>query len=213
MADQGTIFISYSREDEAWLKKLRTHLSVAVAQGMSLNLFSDTDIQPGQEWRKRLDEELLHADIVVMLITPDFVSSKFIQEEEIPVIKARWEAGKVKIFPILVRSSAVKWDPFLSKLQWLPAGGRAIAEYPVEHQDRLLTEITDKIFTTHLEARQENDTPDMGATEPEATGEDTAQEERFRKNLLKHMRAHLKSFISLSLQFQLRIKKKLKKRN
>jgi len=97
-----TIFVSYSHKDEKWKDRLLTHLG-ALRNQARLSVWHDRDIRPGDEWFPTIQEAMEAADIAILLITPAFLASTFIQETEVPYLLKRHEQHKrgLCIFPVL----------------------------------------------------------------------------------------------------------------
>lgn len=76
------VFISYSHVDAKWANRLIVHLKPLGLIGM-VNAWSDQQIQPGENWRETIKDALMRADVVVALITADFLASDFIMDQEI----------------------------------------------------------------------------------------------------------------------------------
>src|SRR6266480_1195193 len=70
------IFCCYAHEDEELLKKLKTQLSPLQRQGF-LNVWYDRDISAGTEWEQEISEQLNAAQIILLLISPDFMASDY----------------------------------------------------------------------------------------------------------------------------------------
>ena len=68
------IFCSYAHEDEAWLRKLETHLSLLKRQGL-VSLWYDRLIVPGTDWAKTIDSHLETASVILLLVRADFFAS------------------------------------------------------------------------------------------------------------------------------------------
>lgn len=97
-----TVFVSYSRRDEKWLKMLRTHL-MPLVQAKQIDVWDDTRISPGQQWRSEIRNAVECAKAAVLLISPDFMASEFITNNELPPLLAAAQGRGVKVFPVIVR--------------------------------------------------------------------------------------------------------------
>jgi internalin A len=121
------MFISYSHEDERLRNELETHLKLLQRQGL-LETLCDRKIGAGEDWKRGIDDSLERADIILLLISPDFMVSDYCYEEEMKRAMARHESGEARVIPIIVRD--VNWAraPF-AKLQALPKDGRAVLKW------------------------------------------------------------------------------------
>lgn len=108
MRDQ--IFISYSHKDKKYLDELTTMLSPLV-QSEAIHLWTDTQIKPGQRWHEAIVEALLKAKIGVMLVSPSFLASSYINSVEMKAFYEAEKAGSVTIFWIAIADSMVKTTP------------------------------------------------------------------------------------------------------
>jgi hypothetical protein len=85
MAEEAVrVFISYSHKDEGLRDSLATHLSNLQWQGI-ISSWYDRQITAGTEWDGKIKAELESADIILLLISPDFIASKYCRDVEIPV--------------------------------------------------------------------------------------------------------------------------------
>ncbi len=70
------IFFCYAHEDEELLNKLKTHLAPLQWQGL-IETWHDRDISPGTEWEEEIKGQLNTAQIILLLVSPDFMASKY----------------------------------------------------------------------------------------------------------------------------------------
>jgi internalin A len=85
-----SVFISYAHEDEPLRQQLETHLSLLRRQGLIAN-WHDRQILPGTEWEKEIDAHLESAQLVLLLISPDFLASDYCYEIEMKRATNFWE--------------------------------------------------------------------------------------------------------------------------
>lgn len=121
------VFVSYSHEDEEWRKKLATHLSILEKQGV-ISSWHDRKIQGGEPWSNEIDEHINGAEIILLLISPHFLASKYAYELEMQRALERHQAGDARVIPVIVRPSDWQETP-LSKLQAFPLNGVAVSKW------------------------------------------------------------------------------------
>ncbi len=88
-----TVFISYSHKDKTWKDRLVTQLKVLEMENRYV-VWDDRKIKTGHDWLPEIEKALAEADIAVLVVTADFLTSRFIKEKEIPtLLKRRKEEG------------------------------------------------------------------------------------------------------------------------
>src|SRR5437879_5975950 len=97
------VFCCYSHADEAWLRKLETHLSLLQRQGL-ISLWHDRRIVPGTDWAETIDTHLETASVILLLVSADFLASDYCYSIEMKRALERQEAGEARVVPILARS-------------------------------------------------------------------------------------------------------------
>jgi TIR domain len=77
----ATLFFSYSHRDEALRDQLETHLAMLKRQGF-ITTWHDRRIAAGENFGETISANLERADIVLLLVTPDFIASDYCYEKE-----------------------------------------------------------------------------------------------------------------------------------
>ena len=108
------VFISYSHYDKRWLDRLLIHLE-PLSRDYSIDIWSDRDIRTGTKWKLEIEKVIESCDIAILLISPDFLASKFIITNELPpLIEAAEHEGKL-ILPLIVSPSLFLTCPSFQK--------------------------------------------------------------------------------------------------
>ncbi|MEM9093065.1 MAG: toll/interleukin-1 receptor domain-containing protein, partial [Cyanobacteria bacterium P01_F01_bin.53] len=118
------VFISYSHHDEAIKNALVTHLA-SLKREKKISPWQDQMIEAGDNWDDAIRQALKIADIVLLLVTPDFINSDYCFNKEMKEALKRHKRGDTRVIPIIARPSDWKSTP-LGKLQALPKELRAI---------------------------------------------------------------------------------------
>ena len=137
---QVDIFICYARKDRAFLEELQSHLTLLQRQGHIL-LWHDGDISAGKEWEREIKKYLDTAQIILLLISPDFLASDYCYRKEMIQAMQRHDQGEARVIPVLLRP--VHWEdaPF-GKLQALPINGKPVTDGYWHSRDEAFYEIT-----------------------------------------------------------------------
>src|SRR5262249_11114323 len=87
------IFISYSHKDRRWLERLQVHLA-PLTRSRDITIWSDEQIEPGENWGAKIDEAISKADVAILLVSPDYLASQWLTSRELPtLLKAAKERG------------------------------------------------------------------------------------------------------------------------
>lgn len=119
------VFVSYAHEDRRHLEQFRKH--TADLRRNKMILFDDQEIQVGQQWKSTLGDKLNAADIVVLLVTVEFVASEFCYMIEFRRALERKSAGECIIVPVNLGPVDLARNDPLYALQHVPQG-RSISE-------------------------------------------------------------------------------------
>lgn len=119
------VFCCYARKDKAFLQDIRINLMSLAREGL-ITLKADIDISPGTEWEPAIRQYLAEADILLLLISPDFIASDYCFHEEMNRALKRHLQGTARVVPVIVRPANWHKMPF-GKLQALPKDARPIS--------------------------------------------------------------------------------------
>ncbi len=125
------IFYSYSHADANLRDELDKHLSTLKRNGI-IDDWSDGEITPGTPWEEQILEKLANADVILLLVSSDFLASDFINEVELERAIARHESGDVRVIPIILRPCDWQGLPEtcpMGALQALPKDALAITSW------------------------------------------------------------------------------------
>src|SRR5260221_3085428 len=137
------IFCCYARKDQLHLNDLKTHLITLQRQGQ-ITIWADTDIDAGMEWEREIDKHLDTAQIILLLVSPDFIASEYCYGKEMTRAMARHKAGEAQVVPIILRSVLWENTPF-ANLQALPTGARPVISSFWHNQDEALLSVASGI--------------------------------------------------------------------
>ncbi len=134
------IFYSYAREDRALLDQLQTHLA-ALRRHTTIAHLDDYSVLAGQQREPALKEMLNAAHIILLLVSPDYLASNYLDSEMLRAIK-RARTGEALVIPIILRP--VSWaDSPLSNFQVLPTAGKPVTTW--EQLDEAFYDITQEL--------------------------------------------------------------------
>jgi hypothetical protein len=127
--DPIKIFYSYSHQDETYAKELDKYL-ITLKHKKIISTWYDRKIGAGEEWKKKIDDELNSAHIILLLISIDFMNSEYCYDKELTMAMLRNQVGAATIIPVILRKIPNIEDTPFSKFQSLPKDGK-----PIDHWD------------------------------------------------------------------------------
>jgi len=121
------VFYSYAREDEKLRDRLETHLTLLKRDGL-ITEWHDRKIGAGDEWHGDINAHVHSAQIILLLVSADFLASEYINDVELKIALDRHALHEAIVIPIILRP--VNWSkaPF-AKLQGLPRDARPVTSW------------------------------------------------------------------------------------
>ena len=124
----ASLFLSYSHRDEQLRAQLETHLAGLRRQGF-ITIWHDRRIIAGENFANTIDANLETADVVLLLISPDFIASDYCFEKEMSRALAKHHDGTCIVIPVILRPCDWQDTPF-GVLQATPKDGKPITLWP-----------------------------------------------------------------------------------
>lgn len=145
------VFCCYARKDQSSLLKLKSHLTPLERAGL-ITLWSDTSIDAGMDWKKEINQHLKTAQIILLLVSPDFMESDYCYSIEMKQAMERHEREEAQVIPVILRP--VYWQESLfGKLQALPVDAVPIQSSRWSISDEAFLDVVEGIRKTANQIR------------------------------------------------------------
>jgi hypothetical protein len=141
------VFFCYSHEDRDLRDQLERHLAPLKRTGQ-ISAWHDRAITAGTSWADEIGERLERADLILLLVSADFLSSDYCYDVELQRAMERHASGTARVIPVLLR--AVVWEdtPF-SALQAVPTNGKPVTSWA--NRDEAFVDVARAIRTVVLD--------------------------------------------------------------
>lgn len=126
-AASPSVFISYSHVDEAWKDRVVKQLKVLEMEGV-LDVWDDRRISAGDDWLPDIEAAMERARVALLLISADFLISKFIRSQEVPRLLERRTSAGLRVIPVILRPCPWQEVGWLAPIQCRPKDGRPLSK-------------------------------------------------------------------------------------
>ena len=134
----ATVFFSYSHADEAPRDELEKHLALLKRQSI-IQAWHDRRIGAGSEIDGHISSHIESDDIILLLVSSDFLASDYCYDREMLRAMERHESGEAIVIPVILRACDWHGAPF-GKLNASPTDGLPITQWP--DRDQAFLEVT-----------------------------------------------------------------------
>jgi hypothetical protein len=161
---QRAVFICYSHidnespsENERWLDRFLTFVKPLIRQE-ALKVWSDKEIKIGDNWHETIRQQLKNANAVVLLVSPAFLVSDYIVNNELPVLLKNAAERGISILPIIISPCLYEQTKFkypdpktgpneftLSAIQSANPPSKTLVEMDVGEQNRVLLKVATRL--------------------------------------------------------------------
>lgn len=129
------VFVSYSHKDETFKNDLVSMLTPLQNQGI-LEIWQDRYIEEGDEWYQAIKNAINTCDLALLLISREFLASRFIQNDELPSLLQRRKEEGLRIIPIILRPCLWQDIPILKDILALPTDGKPMVSFDEQNGER-----------------------------------------------------------------------------
>lgn len=143
------VFVSYSHLDQGLRGQLDVHMAALKRQDV-IEVWTDHCIRPGEPFDSKISAALEAADIILLLVSPDFLHSDYCVTIEMQRALERAKAGRAQVVAIILRPC--DWQSLeIGRLKALPTDGVPVVKFPtlddgfhdvVKHLRAMLTKAT-----------------------------------------------------------------------
>jgi hypothetical protein len=168
----ASVFFSYSHADEGLRDQLEKQLSILQRQGV-ITMWHDRRIGAGQDFAHEIDSHVETDDIILLLVSADFLASDYCYDKEMNRAMQRHAAGDAVVIPVILRPCDWHGTPF-GRLNATPPDGKPITKF--SDRDEALLEVTkavraavERVYGKSGAAPKPSPRPRSSVTMPSAT--------------------------------------------
>lgn len=122
-----SVFFSYSHADEALRDQLEKQLAMLKRQRV-IETWHDRRIAAGQDIHTNIDDHINTDDIILLLVSADFIASDYCYDIEMQRAMERHERNEAIVIPVILRACDWHSAPF-GKLNAVPRDGKPITQW------------------------------------------------------------------------------------
>lgn len=120
--DHISLFIVSSQADTEHLQSLLEHIKPLEYEGLVNRIFHDATIEAGANWEQSIRDNLAASDVILLLVSSDFMASEQCYKVEMLTALKLNEQGTARTVPVILRPCLWEDSPF-AKLKVLPRNG------------------------------------------------------------------------------------------
>ena len=147
MSEAVKVFFCYSRKDEEIREEIDSCLSLLRRQGF-IETWHDRKISAGREWENAIHEELISSQVILLLVSLNFLASDYCYDTELEKAMELHKRGDAIVVPIIIKPCDWKYAPF-SSFQCIPKDGKPLTTW--NNRDEGLLSITTELRKSIVE--------------------------------------------------------------
>lgn len=127
-----SLFVCYAHADERIVRQLIPSLKVLARRGY-IAPWRDSDLVPGEDWDETIKERLSKAQVILLMVSTNFLASDYITRNEVPLAMSLMNDHKAVIVPVLLSPCSWREEDF-EKLEKLPRKDAPVSSFR-SHRD------------------------------------------------------------------------------
>jgi len=143
---RNRVFISYSHRDRRYLERLHVHLAPYERDGL-IDYWDDTKLEAGADWNEAIKEAISSAQIAILLVSADFLASRFIANDELPPLLEAAKGAGVKIFSIVLAPCSFDRTP-LARYQAIHDVSRPLSALTYHQKEEIWKLMSEEVAQT-----------------------------------------------------------------
>lgn len=126
------VFISYSHRDEELRERLEVHLAPLITKGM-IKVWHDRFLLPGDQLDDKVLNQLCSADVILLLVSADFLASDYCSRIEQGAALKRHKSGQCRAITVVLRPCGWQ-ETELGNFLVTPTDGKAVSRWDSEDE-------------------------------------------------------------------------------
>ncbi len=107
------VFVSYAHEDKVFKEECIKQLNLLRDRKIITDYWTDRELIAGEIFPEEIENQIQKSQIIILLLSTDFLNSEFIKNVELPLILQGHESRTAHVIPLVIRECA--WQTFLPK--------------------------------------------------------------------------------------------------
>ena len=116
----GKIFISHERNDQKFVLSFKDQVL------RKYNVWTMADLRAGDNYKEEIEDNINESTSAILILTPEFFSSSYIMQTELPMLLKREKEGDLKLIPLLLRKCEDSDLTKLGTMQIFPSTNRPL---------------------------------------------------------------------------------------
>jgi hypothetical protein len=135
-----TLFFSYhaNKKDAKWVEKLQKQLVIWQRNGV-INAWHIGELEAGEEWKSLSRQRLDSAQVILLLVSPDYIADEDLYNTHVGRAMERRAAGEARVIPVLLRPTAGWEETSFGGLWAVPDKDKPLSRWPDDDEATLKT--------------------------------------------------------------------------